>query len=204
VSNTRSTGATTSSKPVCRVDGLLCAELADQSEVRRSRGPDHTRTARARELDRERTHRDRGSVDQHALAGSQPAVVEEALPGGQRRQGDRGALGGAERPRPRHQKLGRHCGVVGRDAVPVERREREDLVARRDGGDAGSGLLDHSGELVGRDRRQAVDRPLQLIARDRRRVHPHERLAGPGAWSTGLLDRELPGTARRPQPDDAH
>ena len=60
--------------------------------------------------------------------------------GGERRQRDRGALGVPERPRPGHEQLGGQRRVVGCDAVAVERREREYLVAGRDAGDAGSDL----------------------------------------------------------------
>ena len=162
------------------------------------------RAGRAGELHREAADAARGTVDQHALARAEPAVVEQPLPGGERGQRDRGALGVPERPRLRHQQLGGHRRVVGRDAVAVERREREHLVAGRDAGDAGPDFLDHSGELVGRDRRQAVDRPFQLVAGDRRRVHADERLRRTGSWPVGVLDRELLGTARRTQPDDAH
>jgi hypothetical protein len=72
-------------------------------------------------------------------------------------EGTGGALDVPERPRPRHQQLGAHRRVVGCDAVAVERREREHLVAGRDAGGAGSDFLDHSGEFVARDRQQAVD-----------------------------------------------
>ena len=92
-----------------RVDGLVCAELADQSEVRRRCGPDHVRAARAGELHGEPADAARGTVDQHALARGEPAVVEQPLPGGERGQRDRGALGVPERPRPGHQQLGRHA-----------------------------------------------------------------------------------------------
>jgi hypothetical protein len=109
-----------------------------------------------------------------------------------------------ERPRLGHQQLGGHRGVVGRDAVAVERGEREHLVAGRDAGGVRADLLDHAGELVGRDRGQTVDRPFQLATGDRRRVHADERLRRAGPRPIGLLDRELLRPARRTQPDDAH
>ena len=89
-------------------------------------------------------------------------------------------------------------------AIAVERGQREHLVAGRDAGDARADFLDHSGQFVGRDRRQTVDRPFQLAAGDRRRVHADKRLRQTGSWPVGLLDRELRWTARRTQPDDAH
>jgi hypothetical protein len=65
-------------------------------------------------------------------------VVEQPLPGAERGQRDRGALGVPERPRPGHQQLGGQHRVVSCNAVAVERREREHLVAGRDAGDVGS------------------------------------------------------------------
>ena len=103
------------------------------------------RAARAGELHGEAADAARGTVDQHALFGDEPAVVEQPLPGGERGQRDRGAFGMPERPRPGDQQFGGERRVVGCDAVAVERREREHLVAGRDAGDAGSDFLDHSG-----------------------------------------------------------
>jgi hypothetical protein len=109
-----------------------------------------------------------------------------------------------ERPRLRHQQLGGQRRVVGRDAIAVERGEREHLVAGRDAVHALPDFLDHSGELVGRDRRQTVARPFEFAAGDRRRVHADERLRRTGSWPIGVLDHELLGTARRAQPEDPH
>ena len=131
-------------------------------------------------------------------------MVEQPLPGAERRQRDRGALGMLERPRPADEQLGGHGGVVGGDAVAIERREREHLVAHRDVGHARPHLLDHAGELVGRDRRQPVDRPRQLVASDRGRVHADERLRGTGSRPLDLLDHELLRTSRSTEPHDAH
>jgi hypothetical protein len=89
------------------------------------------------------------------------------------RRGDLRALT-VRAPQPGRVTIGRHRRVVGCNSVAVERREREHLVARRDVGNAGAGLLNHSGELIGRDRGQAV----KLAAGDRRRIHAHERLSG--------------------------
>jgi hypothetical protein len=187
-----------------RADDLMCPELEDQSLGCRRCGADHVRGRRAGELHREPADAARGTVDQDALAGLEPAVVEQPLPGGERGQRYRGALGVRERPRPGHQQLGGHGRVVGCNAVAVERRKREHLVARRDIGNARADLLNHSGKLVGRDRGQAVKRPFQLAAGDRRRMHAHERLPERRPRPVGLLECKLLRTARRTQPDDAH
>jgi hypothetical protein len=67
--------------------------------------------------------------------------------------------------------------VVRRDAVAIERREREHVLAGRD---AGPGCLDHS------------------------REHTDEHLPRTGPRPLRLLDRQLFGTARRKEPNDAH
>lgn len=58
-------------------------------------------------------------------------------------------------------------GVLGSHSVAVERSQCEDIL---------SGCFDHAGEFVGRDRRQSVTRPRQLVAGDRGGVNAHERL----------------------------
>jgi hypothetical protein len=74
----------------------------------------------------------------------------------------------------------------------------------RDAGDGGSDLLDDTGQLVGRDGGQAVDRPLELVAGERCRVHPDERLTATGSRSVELLDREPLRAARLTEPDGTH
>ena len=155
------------------------------------------RAARAGELNGESPDATRGTVDQYPLACGEPAVVEQPLPGGERGQRDRGALGVPERARLRRQQLGGQRRVVRCDAIAVERREREDLVADRYIRDAGSHFLDHSGELVGRDRRQAVGGPFQLATGYRRGMHAHERLRRTRSRPVGLPDCKLLGAARR-------
>ena len=189
---------------ICRVYCLVCAEFEDEIQVRRRCGPDDVGAGRAGELDGEAADGASRTVDEDAPVRAEPAVVEQPLQGGERGQRDRGALGMTERPRLRHEQFGGQRGVVGRDAIAVERGEREHLVAGRDHGDVAADFLDHSAEFVGRDRRQTVDRPLQLAAGDRRRVHADERLRQTGSWPVGVLDRELFGTACRAQPDDPH
>jgi hypothetical protein len=157
--------------------------------------------ATAGQLHGKSAHRPGGAGDQHALARAQGAVVEQPLPGGERRQRYRSGLGVPEVGRPAHQQLLRHHREVGGHTVAVEGREREHPRAGRDARDALAQLRHHAGELVRGDRGQAVHRPLELVARDRRRVHPDERLAPPGPWALGLLEGEL---LRSRQPQDAH
>jgi hypothetical protein len=101
----------------------------------------------APELRRELTDTAHCSVDEHPLAGCQTPVDEEALPGAERREWDRGALYVAERCRLRRQELGRDGSVFGRNPVAVERSKRVHLVVDRDLGDVVCGR-DHTGQLV--------------------------------------------------------
>jgi hypothetical protein len=87
------------------------------------------RAARAGELHGEPSHAPGGTLDQHALALAEPAVVIQALPRGERGQRDRSALGVPECSRPGHQKLGGQRRVVGGHAIAIEWCEREDLLA---------------------------------------------------------------------------
>jgi hypothetical protein len=64
--------------------------------------------------------------------------------------------------------IGWDDGVLGSYAVAIERRERIYLVTAAD---------DDARKLVGRDRRQAIDRPLQLVTCNRCRMHAHQHLA---------------------------
>lgn len=170
------------------VDDLVGAELADEREADRRRRADHVRPVRARKLDREPADRPGGAVDQDAFSRGQPPVVEQPLPGAERRKRDRGALGVLDRPRLADEQLGGHRRVVGGDAVTVERREREHPVAGREPGHVRAELSDDAGELVGRDRGQPVDGPLQLAAGDRGRPDADECLPWAGRRALGLFD----------------
>lgn len=86
------------------------------------------------------------------LAFRQLAVVEEALPGTESREWDRGALGVGQGGRLRGNELARHDRVLGRGAVAVEAAERIHGLPGRDGLNAGSNLGDDARELVGRRR----------------------------------------------------
>jgi hypothetical protein len=133
----------------------------------------------AGELGRELPDPAGGAVDEHPLALPQPAVVEQALPGVQRHQGDGGALEVAERAGLGGEQGGRNGGVVGGGAVPVEPDQRVHGLADAHALHALAEGRYHPGELVGGDRGKPVDGPLELVPGDRRRVHPHEGLSRP-------------------------
>jgi hypothetical protein len=62
----------------------------------------------------------------------------------------------------------RDKGVLGGHAVAIERRQRINLITAVD---------EDARKFVGRNRRQSIDRPLQLATRDRRRKYAHQNLA---------------------------
>jgi hypothetical protein len=76
-------------------------------------------------------------------------------------------------------RIGWDDGVLGSHTVAIERRERIDLVTAAD---------DNARKLVRRNRRQSIDRPLQLAACNRRRMHAHQHLARIRRRRLDLLD----------------
>jgi hypothetical protein len=78
---------------------------------------------------------------------------------------------------PLRQQVGREGDVFGGDAVAIERRQREHLVVDGDAGDAVSELDDDARELVGGNRRQAIDGPAELVASDRCRADSNQHFA---------------------------
>jgi hypothetical protein len=66
----------------------------------------------------------------------------------------------------------------------------EDLVAGREAVHVRADRLHHARELVRRRRREPVDRPLELVARERGGVHADERLARAGRGHVDLLQCE--------------
>ena len=120
------------------------------------------------------------------------------------RERDRRTLDRAGGLRLRRQERGRNDRVVGGDAVAVEFGERVDAIADGDPGDVVGEGGDHPAELVGRDRGQPVERPLELAAGDRRRLDPHQRLARPGHRGGDPLVDEPLGAARRLEANRAH
>jgi hypothetical protein len=142
------------------------------------------------------------SVDQHLLAGCEATVIEEPLPGAQRRQRDHRALHVAQRSRFRRQERSRDGGVLGRNPVAVEWCQPVHLVADGDLGTFGYGR-DHAGQLVGRNCRQSIERPVEFVARDCGSVYFHEYVA---RARRGCLDRLVPklGDAGTMQADCLH
>jgi DNA-binding MarR family transcriptional regulator len=185
------------------VDYLVRSERACGVERFGRRGRNDVGAAPARQLSRELADTADRSVDQHPLASLEAAVREQALPGTERGQRNGRALDMAERRRLRSERRRRDDGVLGGDTVAVEGRQREDLVAGGDRHDLVCDRRNHTRELVRRDRGQPVERPLELAARDRRRVHLDERLAEAERTS---LDRLVAETvdAGRVEPDCPH
>src|SRR5262245_31709247 len=140
------------------------------------------------------------SQDSDALSLPQRAVVEEALPSRQPGHRKCCALGVRELLRPRRENGYRDHGILGSDAVAVERREREDLLPHRDVVDVRRDLGHHPRQLVGRDGGKAILRPGQLVARDCRGVDANKRLALLRGRNLDLLEDE----AGVMQPDGPH
>jgi hypothetical protein len=145
-----------------------------------------------------------GAVDEHPLARCEPAVLEQRLPGAERRERHGRRLGVAERTRLGREQLGRDCGVVGGDPVAVERCHPVNLITNRHVVDAVPEGDHNAGQLVRGDCRKPVDGPLQLIARERRSVDAYEHLSRARLRNRDLLADELSRSAGRPQDDRPH
>ena len=117
-------------------------------------------------------------------------MIEEALPRAQPAHRQRGTLDVVKGPRSRGEDARRHRRVLGGGAVAVERRQRKHLVADRDSAGTGCDVFHHAGQLVGRDRRQPVGRPAELVAGDRGGVHTHERVTFAKHREVDLLEVE--------------
>src|SRR5262249_49850556 len=117
------------------------------------------------------------TVDQHALTGLEPTMIEQRLPGAERSEWNGRALDMVERLGFRREHVGRNGRVLSGHPVTVERGQGPDGLARRDAVDVRSDGRDDSGELVRGRRRQPVDGPVELVARDRRRVDTDECLS---------------------------
>ena len=68
----------------------------------------------------------------------------------------------------------RHGDVLGRGAIAIEGREPVHLVAERKALHIVRNLHHDARDLVRRNRRQPIDGPLELVARDRRRMYAYE------------------------------
>src|SRR5262249_37475207 len=120
-----------------------------------------------RKLDGDVPNPARGARDQHALASREPPVHKQCLPGGQPAHRQSCRLDVAQPQGLGSKQIGRDDGVLGSHAVAIERRERIYLVTAAD---------DNARKLVRRNRRQSIDRPLQLVPCNRCRMHAHQHL----------------------------
>ena len=111
--------------------------------------------------------------------GDEPPVHEQRLPGGQPAHRQSRRLDMAQLRGLRCKHLRGDDGVLGRHAVAIERCERVYLLTAVD---------DDARKLVRRNRRQSIDRPLQLVAGDRCRMHAHQHLARTRRGRLDLLD----------------
>jgi hypothetical protein len=143
------------------------------------------------ELRRQVADAARRAVDEYPFAGLQAAVLEQPLPGTQACQRDCRTLDVTERPRLLCQERRAHDAVVGSDAVAVEAGQRKNVVAGGDLGDARCHLDDRARELVGRNRRQAVGGPVELVACECGGVDAHERFASGRCSDLHFVDREI-------------
>jgi hypothetical protein len=110
------------------------------------------RAAPVSQLRRELADTTHSSVYEYPLAGREAAMNEETLPGTECRQRHRCAFHVAERSRLPREERSRDGGVLGRDPVAVERRQRIDLVAHGDAHDVVRDPRNHAGQLVRRNR----------------------------------------------------
>jgi len=113
------------------IDHLVRSELTGPLDVVPRCGGDYVRAALASELGRELADPTRGSVNEDALARCQLAVIEEPLPGTERREGDRGRLRMRERSRLRRQEFAGDGRVVRGDAIAIEPGEGVNRIPDR-------------------------------------------------------------------------
>ena len=104
---------------------------------------------------------------------------KQCLPGGQPAHRQSCRLDVAQPQGLRCKHIGWDDGVLGSHAVAIERRERIYLVTAAD---------DNAGKLVRRNRRESIDRPLQLATCNRSRMHAHQHLARIRRRRLDLLD----------------
>ena len=129
---------------------------------------------------------------------------EETLPRRQPGQRERGTLDLAQPGRLRSEELCRHDRVLGGDAVPIEGRQGEHVVADAEATDIAGDLLHDTGELVRHDRRQAVGGPVELVSGDGRRVHAYKGFTGTGLRNLDLVNGQRIDAARRMHARGSH
>jgi len=142
------------------------------------------------ELYREVTDASGRSQDQHAFIRTEPPSDEQTLPRGERAHRDRGALDVIDRLRLGREDVRGNSSVLRGDAVAVERRQREDLIAGSELRDIRADGLDRARKLIRRDRGESINGPVKLVARDRGGPDPDQRLAGGGDGPVDLLDQD--------------
>jgi hypothetical protein len=98
----------------------------------------------------------------------------------------------------------RYGDVLGGRAVAIERGECVHGVADRHVCHVGRDLGDDARQLVRRDRREAVDRPLELVPRDGGGEDLHERLAGAELGDRDVVEAERFDTSGFMQADGSH
>src|SRR4051794_29951931 len=144
------------------------------------------------------------AMNQRPLALGESAVVEERLPGAERRQRHRRRLGVAERSRLGREHRDRDRGVVSGYSVTVERGHPEHLVTDGHTLTAGPEGSHDAGQLIRGDRRKPVDGPLELVARERRGADAHQRLSEARSRHRDLLADQLLGAAGSSQNHRSH
>src|SRR4029453_8924677 len=142
------------------------------------------------ELYREVTDASGRSQDQHPLIRTEPTMDEETLPRGERAHRGCGGLDVIDRLRLGREDVRGNRGVLRGDAVVVERRQRKDLIAGSELRDIRADGLDHARKLMRRDRGEEINGPVKLVARDRGRPDPDQRLTGGGDGPVDLLDHD--------------
>jgi hypothetical protein len=185
------------------VDRLVSAEGAHGVQALAGGGADHVGAAPARELRREVADTASRAVDEHPLPVLELSVIEQALPGGERGEGNRPTLHVVERGRLGRETAGRHGGVHRGDAVSVEAGQRVHRFADRDRLEAVGDSGNDPGELVGRGSGKAIDGPVELVAGNGGGVDLYECCPGMQARSLDLPEYKATGT-RSTEPNRSH
>lgn len=137
-----------------------------------------------------------GAVDQDGLAGGQTGVVEQALPGGQSRDGQGGCHRVVDVGGERREIAGFHGDVLGQRAVARPVGRSEDALADREAGRSVSEFRHHSRDLVAGHARGAVatgavgpgSGPFELSSGEARCVHPHDDVVLGGVGMRKVLE----------------
>lgn len=145
-------------------------------------GGDHPGTRLAGELDRDRTDAAGSAVDHDRLPRREPSVVEQPLPRGEPRDGQRGGHGVVDVGGKRGQVACLHRGVLGQRTVARPVGQAEHPLADGEAGGAVPQFLDHARQLVPGHTRCAVasgtvgprTRPGEFPAGETGGMHTHD------------------------------